>query len=282
MDRRDEEFLSRRGLDDRFDRSEHAEREATRPGTSRLAIASLALGIVGLVTACFLVGVPIGVVAVVLGVVALFRVGRPGQRAGGRGLAVAGVVLGSITTLLAVAIGVAMVGPVVEITRSAVQQAEATQQARALAEAIQRATDDAGPGAARVTDPAALLAGGHLPDPAVFLTPSGPAAELPAGFAALPLEQQARFLRVHASLIPVPLPADASPDAIAVFSVPNLWPALEQLALAAPGQTAGTFVVATAGGSPRVEADADAVAASVRTSTGKRLAEVVADFRRGG
>lgn len=71
-------------------------------GTSRLAIAALCLGIVGIVP-------PLGVVAVVLGAVALSRLGSRPQA--GRGLAVAGIVLGSLAVLAwAVILAVVLLG----------------------------------------------------------------------------------------------------------------------------------------------------------------------------
>jgi predicted PurR-regulated permease PerM len=73
-----------------------------RPLGSGLAIASLVLGILALVTFwTFIGGILLGLVAIVLGVVALRRV-RKG-RAAGRGMAIAGVVLGTLGLLLSLA-----------------------------------------------------------------------------------------------------------------------------------------------------------------------------------
>ena len=72
-----------------------------------LAVAALVLGIVGVVTFFFFLGGLIGIVALVLGIVAI-RQTRRGQ-ASGQGMAIAGTVLGGaaivITAIYAIALG---------------------------------------------------------------------------------------------------------------------------------------------------------------------------------
>jgi len=70
------------------------------PGTNGLAIAALVLGILGLVP-------PLGIIAIVLGAVALQQVTRRNQS--GRGLAIAGIVLGSLAVLAWIAISAVLV-----------------------------------------------------------------------------------------------------------------------------------------------------------------------------
>jgi predicted PurR-regulated permease PerM len=73
-----------------------------RPLGSGMAIAALVLGILALVTFwTYVGGILLGLIAIVLGVVALGRVRR--GRAAGRGMAIAGVVLGTLGLLLSVA-----------------------------------------------------------------------------------------------------------------------------------------------------------------------------------
>lgn len=73
-----------------------------RPLGSGLAIAALVLGILALLTFWTIVGgILLGLVAIVLGVVALRRVKK--GLAAGRGLAIAGVVLGILGLLLSLA-----------------------------------------------------------------------------------------------------------------------------------------------------------------------------------
>ena len=75
--------------------------------TNGLAVASLVLGIIGVVSFFFFVGGLIGIVALVLGIVAIQRA-RKGQ-AGGQSMAIAGTILGAtaivITTVYAIALG---------------------------------------------------------------------------------------------------------------------------------------------------------------------------------
>ncbi len=70
-------------------------------GTDGYAIASLVLGIVGLLGVAFF-GFVAAVLAAVFGHVALGRISRAGAGRGGRGLAIAGLVLGYITIGLTV------------------------------------------------------------------------------------------------------------------------------------------------------------------------------------
>jgi prepilin-type processing-associated H-X9-DG protein len=73
-----------------------------QPKTSGLAIASIVLGIAGLCT----VGLT-GIVGIILGIIALKKIGRSGGQVAGRGLAIGGIVA-SIVTLLVWALLVAL------------------------------------------------------------------------------------------------------------------------------------------------------------------------------
>lgn len=59
-------------------------------GSSGLAIASLVLGIVGLTTSWFLVGLPLAIIGLVLGIISLVK------RKPGSGMAIAGIITGAI------------------------------------------------------------------------------------------------------------------------------------------------------------------------------------------
>ena len=65
-----------------------------------LAVASLVLGIIGLLTAFFLLGGLLGLVAVILGVLALGKIKR--GEADGRGLALGGIITGALAMLLTI------------------------------------------------------------------------------------------------------------------------------------------------------------------------------------
>ncbi len=77
----------------------------TAPTGSRpkgLAVASLVLGILGLLTFFFLLGGLLGLIAVILGIVALGKIKR--GEADGRGMAIAGIITGAISLVLTVLI----------------------------------------------------------------------------------------------------------------------------------------------------------------------------------
>lgn len=71
-----------------------------------LAIASLVLGILGLVTSFFLFGGVLGLIAVILGIVALSKI-KKGE-ADGKGMAIGGLVTGAIAILIALVIAIAV------------------------------------------------------------------------------------------------------------------------------------------------------------------------------
>ena len=72
-------------------------RGRVRPKTNSLAIASLCCGIGQL-----LVGIVAGIPAIVLGFVAIYQIRRTGE--GGRGMAIAGIVLGFVSIIATAAL----------------------------------------------------------------------------------------------------------------------------------------------------------------------------------
>src|SRR5688500_14827442 len=77
------------------------------PGhTEPMALAALATGVAGLLLSLCCIGLPLSVIAIGLGLVALSRIKPEGTR--GKGLAIAGIVLGVIGPLLY--IGLQLVG----------------------------------------------------------------------------------------------------------------------------------------------------------------------------
>lgn len=77
-------------------------KEPSNPKDSGLAIASLVLGILSLLSSCciFYVSIVLAIVSLVLGIVSL------AGKHGGKGMAIAGIVLSSISVLLGIAVGV--------------------------------------------------------------------------------------------------------------------------------------------------------------------------------
>jgi hypothetical protein len=67
-----------------------------------LPVISLIVGILALLVGCFLGGIPLGVIAVILGVLALNNEKRDPAKYGGRGMAIAGIVTGIIGFLISI------------------------------------------------------------------------------------------------------------------------------------------------------------------------------------
>lgn len=88
-----------------------------QPESTGLAIASMVLGIVGILTAWILIGLPLALVGLVLGIVSIAK------KKGGRGMAIAGI----ITSALALLFGVAMVAISIIAYQGIGQRAETTQ-----------------------------------------------------------------------------------------------------------------------------------------------------------
>ncbi|HSK21900.1 MAG TPA: DUF4190 domain-containing protein [Egicoccus sp.] len=74
----------------------------TTGGTDGVAVAALVIGILSLLTSWFVIGGLGGVIALVLGLVALGRIKR--NRSGGRGMAITGVVTGALAIIVAIVV----------------------------------------------------------------------------------------------------------------------------------------------------------------------------------
>ncbi len=70
--------------------------------TSGMAVASLILGILGILTSCLGIGIILGILALVFGVMAINRVDNPTNRLSGRGMAMAGAIMGGIACCMLV------------------------------------------------------------------------------------------------------------------------------------------------------------------------------------
>ena len=94
---------------------------AIPPRTSGMAITALVIGIIAVLTGCLGIGSLIGLVAIVLGIVALLRIRNPRSGLSGGGLAIAGLLLG-VTSLLIAAVAVAISLPAIASARQAARQ----------------------------------------------------------------------------------------------------------------------------------------------------------------
>lgn len=85
---------------------------APQPKTSGMAMTSMILGILSIPLLCaFGIGIIPGIIAIILGIVALSAISRNPQRYGGRGMAIAGIATGAGGTLLLVPLLVAILLP---------------------------------------------------------------------------------------------------------------------------------------------------------------------------
>jgi len=143
--------------------------------TCGFAIAALVLGIVSYFCLGFLASLP----GLVLGIVALSKIGNSNGTLGGRGLAIAGVVLSGLNMLIYAMLVVALVVPALAKARGQAQQVQASSNLRQLGLAAAMFADDNGklPEASEWCDLLSEYAG----DPKVFQSPAVP--ELGCGFA---------------------------------------------------------------------------------------------------
>src|SRR5579875_3449084 len=80
------------------------------PARSGLSLASMILGIIGLVTSCFGIGILIGLVGLILGIIAFVRINKDPRVHSGMGFAIAGIATGSVA-LIALPILLAILFP---------------------------------------------------------------------------------------------------------------------------------------------------------------------------
>lgn len=99
---------------------------------SGLAIASMVLGILGFVTSLFLIGIIFAPIGLILGIAALIKANKKPQVYGGKGFAIAGIVMGAMVTLF-VPILLAIAIPNLLAARRAANEGSAISSIRKLA-----------------------------------------------------------------------------------------------------------------------------------------------------
>jgi hypothetical protein len=82
--------------------SQAADYYAEKPAKTGMAITSMVLGIIGAVGAIVVVGIPIGLIGLILGIIALVKANKHPQQYGGKGFAITGIVTGGLGGVLAV------------------------------------------------------------------------------------------------------------------------------------------------------------------------------------
>ncbi|MFA9445415.1 DUF4190 domain-containing protein [Egicoccus sp. AB-alg6-2] len=91
-----------------WDQGGQAYSQRAQSGTDGVAIAALVIGILSLLTSWFVLGGLGGVIALILGFVALGRIKR--NRSGGRGMAITGIVTGVLSIVVAILVVIFAVG----------------------------------------------------------------------------------------------------------------------------------------------------------------------------
>lgn len=95
--------------------------------TSGMAIASLVLGLLGF---CFS---PLGLIALILGIMAMSRIGNPANRQSGHGMAMAGTVLGGVSMVLGtVVLLIGLLLPALGAARRSARQMQNSSQMRGI------------------------------------------------------------------------------------------------------------------------------------------------------
>ncbi|HUU84686.1 MAG TPA: DUF4190 domain-containing protein [Phycisphaerae bacterium] len=102
-----------------------------------MAITALVLGIVSLPTACVLIGPLLGLVALILGIVALVRVNKRPVEYGGKGMAIAGICCGAASFLLVLPLALSITLPSLSRARELAKRAVCAAQLQAIGQSCQ-------------------------------------------------------------------------------------------------------------------------------------------------
>lgn len=193
--------------------------------TSGLAISSLVLGIVGLVTGCVGIGIVFALTGLILGIVALVTIGKPGKPVRGKGLAIAGVsISGAAILLVPLFIGIML--PALGAARTTAQQMASNTQARGIQQAMivqsQGQTPNANGDIPLTDDLGELLLGNYFAADYTQSPMDKVGGDLPTDFYAWTPEVQADWVRANADFVIVPgLVDDFDTSKIALFGKPD-------------------------------------------------------------
>lgn len=126
--------------EEKQEQTEGQETPIPEPKTSRLAITSLVLSIIGALTCVG--GILFGPVSLVLGIISLVQIGRRPTALRGQGLAIAGMIIGGLSILL-VPVGAAVLFPVFMASRErALQTPQCLNNLKQLSAAMNMYLDD--------------------------------------------------------------------------------------------------------------------------------------------
>ncbi|MEM1109200.1 MAG: DUF4190 domain-containing protein [Planctomycetota bacterium] len=245
----------------------------SEPKTSGLAIASLVLGILGLLTVCVGIGVPLVLMGLVLGIVGLVKIGKPGQPERGTGLAVAGVTTNGVGLLLSLTALPLMIGimlPALDAARTTAHQMQTNTNARLIHQAVvteaQNHPADANGNRPQSHDLGDLLLGGYITVEMTQTPLDEVGVEVPVDFSTLPPDEQADWVRQHSDFVLVPgLTDDLDTSKIAVFGKPDRFSG----GLTVTRNDNSTYWE-SGFNLPQIEQD-------LQAQTGKTMAELIAD-----
>jgi hypothetical protein len=223
-----------------------------------MAITSMILGIIGLVTGCIGIGIFLGIAGLILGIVALTQIGKPGQPSQGNGFAITGIITGGITVLMIpVLIGIML--PALGAARRTAQQTQANTQCRGIHHgAVTYSHSNNG----QLPDDIAALLRGNYFTVQYAIAPQAPIS-VPSDFERWPDHQKSAWVRQNASFILVPgLRRDNNPNTIAIFGRPDHF----------PGKG---IPVAYNDGHANWEIDVPAIERKLQQQTGKSLQQLI-------
>lgn len=197
--------------------------------TSGLAVASLVLGILALLTICVGIGAIFALIGLVLGIIGLTKIGKPGQPAGGKGLAIAGVSTSGVGLLMSLLLIPMMIGimlPAIGAAQRTAGQMQSNTQAREIHQTMitqaQGQTPNANGDRPMSDDLGELFLGNYVTVETTQSPLDEVGGDVPTDFLSWTPDVQADWVRANADYVVVPgLVDDLDTSTIALFGKPD-------------------------------------------------------------
>jgi prepilin-type processing-associated H-X9-DG protein len=193
------------------------------PKTSGLAVTAMVLGIVAIPTACFGVGILLGIAALILGIAALLSINKNPTMYGGKGMAIAGIATGAGAMVLVGPLLIAILLPSLGRARELAQRSTCAANLRGVAQSM-------------------ILYANDNMDCLPYLGPKTIAAQPPVGDVPGALMHDMFYLVGNGNVAPKQLICKSDPAGVSPSLVPTQTPAH-------PGYTP-TYWTNPAGGDP--------------------------------